>query len=190
MSWCATNSASSNGELERRRAELAVLEVAHRAAPAHQWLSNPVCSSSLGFPADSRRGSHESPRQRRNLSQECTNPVGQMATSVPVRSSERRLWRLCGSLCGSKMRSPGIHSELLKLGIDVTERTVSRLLPKRRSPLSQTWRTFLINHVRNLVSNRLLHPARRSLRIRRGRAANSAFHLEPAASPCPRAHRP
>ena len=50
------------------------------------------------------------------------------------------------------MRSPGIHSELLKLGIDVTERTVSRLLPKRRSPPSQTWRTFLINHVCDLVS--------------------------------------
>ena len=31
-------------------------------------------------------------------------------------------------------------------------RTVSRLLPKRRSPPSQTWRTFPINHVRDLVS--------------------------------------
>jgi putative transposase len=42
--------------------------------------------------------------------------------------------------------------ELLKLGIDGAERTVSRLLPKRRSPPSQTWRTFLTNHVRDLVS--------------------------------------
>jgi putative transposase len=32
------------------------------------------------------------------------------------------------------------------------ERTVSRLLPKRRTPPSQTWRTFLANHVRDLVS--------------------------------------
>src|SRR3989454_7997340 len=39
-----------------------------------------------------------------------------------------------------------------KLGIDVAERTVSRLLPKRGSPPSQTWRTFLTNHVRDLVS--------------------------------------
>src|SRR5436309_8887735 len=38
------------------------------------------------------------------------------------------------------------------LGIDVAERTVSRLLPQRRSPPSQTWRTFLTNHVRDLVS--------------------------------------
>ena len=45
-----------------------------------------------------------------------------------------------------------IHGELLKLGIHVAERTVSRLLPKRRTPPSQTWRTFLANHVRDLVS--------------------------------------
>jgi len=48
--------------------------------------------------------------------------------------------------------APRIHGELQKLGIDVAERTVSRLLPKRRSPPSQTWRTFLTNHVRDLVS--------------------------------------
>src|SRR5437773_5211706 len=48
--------------------------------------------------------------------------------------------------------APRIHGELLKLGIDVAERTVSRLVPKRRTPPSQTWRTFLTNHVRDLVS--------------------------------------
>jgi putative transposase len=48
--------------------------------------------------------------------------------------------------------APRIHGELLKLGIDVAERTVSRLIPKRRAPPSQTWRTFLTNHVRDLVS--------------------------------------
>src|SRR5947209_19308269 len=48
--------------------------------------------------------------------------------------------------------APSIHGELLKLGIDVAERTVSRLLPKRGTPPSQTWRTFLTNHVRDLVS--------------------------------------
>jgi hypothetical protein len=40
----------------------------------------------------------------------------------------------------------------MKLGIEVAERTVSRLMPKRRTPPSQTWRTFLANHVRDLVS--------------------------------------
>jgi transposase InsO family protein len=48
--------------------------------------------------------------------------------------------------------APRIHGELQKLGIEVAERTVSRLLPKRRTPPSQTWRTFLANHVRDLVS--------------------------------------
>ena len=48
--------------------------------------------------------------------------------------------------------APRIHGELRKLGIEVAERTVSRLMPKRRAPPSQTWRTFLANHVRDLVS--------------------------------------
>jgi putative transposase len=48
--------------------------------------------------------------------------------------------------------APRIHGELEKLGIDVAERTVSRLMPKRRPLPSQTWRTFLDNHVRDLVS--------------------------------------
>jgi putative transposase len=46
--------------------------------------------------------------------------------------------------------APRIHGELLKLGITVAERTV--LLPARRAPPSQTWRTFLTNHVRDLVA--------------------------------------
>jgi hypothetical protein len=48
--------------------------------------------------------------------------------------------------------APRIHGELQKLGIDIAERTVSRLMPKRRPSPSQTWRTFLTNHVRDLVS--------------------------------------
>jgi putative transposase len=48
--------------------------------------------------------------------------------------------------------APRIHGELLKLGIDIAERTVSRLMPTRRPRPSQTWRTFLANHVRDLVS--------------------------------------
>src|SRR3989454_7945061 len=48
--------------------------------------------------------------------------------------------------------APRIHGELLRLGIDVSERTVSRLMPKRRPQPSQTWRTFLANHVRDLVA--------------------------------------
>jgi putative transposase len=48
--------------------------------------------------------------------------------------------------------APRIHGELMKLGIEVAERTVSRLLPKRRTRPSQGWQTFLANHVRDLVS--------------------------------------
>jgi len=48
--------------------------------------------------------------------------------------------------------APRIHGELLKLGIDVAERTVSRVMPKRRPEPSQTWRTFLANHIADLVS--------------------------------------
>ena len=46
--------------------------------------------------------------------------------------------------------APRIHGELLKLGFTVSERTVSRYLPDPRMRGSQTWRTFLANHVGNL----------------------------------------
>jgi len=48
--------------------------------------------------------------------------------------------------------APRIHGELRTLGIDISERTVSRLLTPRRRPPSQTWRTFLANHVASAVS--------------------------------------
>jgi len=48
--------------------------------------------------------------------------------------------------------APRIHGELLKLGIEISERTVCRLLPRKRRPPSQSWKTFLDNHVSELVS--------------------------------------
>lgn len=48
--------------------------------------------------------------------------------------------------------APRIHGELLKLEIEVSQRTVSRLMHGRRRPPSQTWRTFLDNHVKELAS--------------------------------------
>ena len=48
--------------------------------------------------------------------------------------------------------APRIHGELRKLGIDVSERTVSRLLRRRPNQPSHTWRTFLANHMAALVA--------------------------------------
>jgi hypothetical protein len=42
--------------------------------------------------------------------------------------------------------APRIHGELLKLGISMSERTVSRYLRGRPTTRSQTWRTFVANH--------------------------------------------
>ena len=48
--------------------------------------------------------------------------------------------------------APRIHGELLKLGIDVGETSVGKYMVHRRKPPSQTWRTFLENHVKTMVS--------------------------------------
>jgi putative transposase len=43
--------------------------------------------------------------------------------------------------------APRIHGELCKLGIAVAQSTVARYLPRTRKPPSQSWRTFLTNHL-------------------------------------------
>ena len=48
--------------------------------------------------------------------------------------------------------APRIHGELLKLGIDIGETSVSKYMVRSRKPPSQTWRTFLENHLQQLVS--------------------------------------
>ncbi|MBM3747398.1 MAG: transposase family protein [Acidobacteria bacterium] len=48
--------------------------------------------------------------------------------------------------------APRIHGELLKLGIDIGETSVGKYMLRHRKPPSQTWRTFLENHVKSLVS--------------------------------------
>jgi putative transposase len=85
-----------------------------------------------------RRRWHRRSRPRRqgrpSVDQDIRTLVGEMATANP-------LWG-----------APRIHGELQKLGLGVSERTVSRLMPRRRRPPSQTWRTFLANHVTSMVS--------------------------------------
>ena len=48
--------------------------------------------------------------------------------------------------------APRIHGELLKLGFDISQQSVARLMPRRPKSPSQTWRTFLRNHLADLVS--------------------------------------
>ena len=48
--------------------------------------------------------------------------------------------------------APRIHGELLRLGIAIAEATVGHYMVRRRPPPSQTWRTFLTNHIGQLVS--------------------------------------
>lgn len=48
--------------------------------------------------------------------------------------------------------APRIHGELLKLGIVISEATVSNYMVRRRGPPSQDWRTFLQNHSKELIS--------------------------------------
>jgi hypothetical protein len=48
--------------------------------------------------------------------------------------------------------SPRIHGELLKLGFDIGETSVGKYMVRRPKPPSQTWRTFLENHLTTMVS--------------------------------------
>ena len=48
--------------------------------------------------------------------------------------------------------APHIHGELLKLGITIGETSVAKYMVRERRPPSQTWRTFLNNHAKTLVS--------------------------------------
>src|SRR5262245_34648012 len=66
---------------------------------------------------------------RPRIDSQCRDLIGRLA-------DENRLWG-----------APRIHGELLKLGIVVSERTVSRYLRERPRRPSQTWRTFLANHL-------------------------------------------
>jgi hypothetical protein len=48
--------------------------------------------------------------------------------------------------------APRIHSELLKLGIDISEASVSKYMARHPRLPSQNWKTFLNNHVSQLAS--------------------------------------
>jgi transposase InsO family protein len=72
---------------------------------------------------------------------------GRPAIPKDVRELIRRLSRE-NPLWGA----PRIHGELLKLGIVVGETCVGKYMVRHRKPPSQTWRAFLENHLKTVVS--------------------------------------
>lgn len=56
------------------------------------------------------------------------------------------------SLANPLWGAPRIHGELLKLGVDVAQSTVSKYMPRGRPPGGQTWWTFLRNHADGIAS--------------------------------------
>ena len=77
---------------------------------------------------------------------------GRPKTDSHIRTLIRRMCR-ANPLWGA----PRIHGELLKLGIAVSEATVSKYMIRRSGPPSQTWRTFLQNHAEDLIALDYFH---------------------------------
>src|SRR6266851_5129295 len=67
--------------------------------------------------------------------------AGRPAVSADIRNLIRRI-----SQENPLWGAPRIHGELLKLGIEVAQSTVSKYVVRRQTPPSQTWKTFLLNH--------------------------------------------
>ena len=83
-------------------------------------------------------------------------PVLDVEESVPHGSASRgsRGPRVDSSMAMANplWGAPRIHGELLKLGISVSQTTVAKYMPRRDKPPSQPWRTFLANHVGQIMA--------------------------------------
>ena len=73
---------------------------------------------------------------------------GRPPVSMDVRELIRRM-----SAANPRWGAPRIHGELGKLDIKVSEITVAKYMVRHRSPPSQKWRTFLANHIQDIVSS-------------------------------------
>ena len=71
---------------------------------------------------------------------------GRPATAVEIRRLIERM------VVANPWRAPRIHGELKMLDIAISERSVSRILRGLRRPPTQTWKTFLRNHLNQSVS--------------------------------------
>ena len=56
------------------------------------------------------------------------------------------------SLENAQWGAPRIHGELLKLGYDICESTIAKYMVLRPGPPTQTWQTFLRNHMAEVVA--------------------------------------
>jgi putative transposase len=70
----------------------------------------------------------------------------------PALANEVRRLILQMGMANPLWRAPRVHGELKMLGIVVSERTVSRVLRTIPRPPSQNWKTFLKNHLSEIVS--------------------------------------
>jgi putative transposase len=81
----------------------------------------------------------------RRLSQQ--GKPGRPTIAKDVRDLIRTMWQ-----ANPTWGAPRIVGELRKLGIDVAKSTVEKYRVRPKRPSSQTWRTFLKNHVQDLVA--------------------------------------
>jgi hypothetical protein len=73
-------------------------------------------------------------------------------TGRPLVSADVRILIRTMSQMNPRWGAPRIHGELLKLGMDVCQATVAKYMVRCRRPPSQTWRTFLANHVGQIMA--------------------------------------
>ena len=81
----------------------------------------------------------------RHLSQQGT--PGRPAVAQEVRALIQAMWQ-----ANPTWGSPRIVGELRKLGLDVAKLTVETYRVRPRQPPSPTWKTFLHNHVQDLIA--------------------------------------
>jgi putative transposase len=75
---------------------------------------------------------------------------GQQGRPAIPRQTRDLIRRMCRE--NPTWGAPRIHGELLKLGIDIGESSVSKYMVRGCKPPSRTWRTFLENHLSQIVS--------------------------------------
>jgi len=88
----------------------------------------------MGFKLYWRWKSRKRKRGRPHVSRQLVALIRKMSLSNP-------LWG-----------APRIHGELLKLGIDLAQSTISKYMRRPRRAPSQTWKTFLRNHLEETAS--------------------------------------